>query len=507
MRSAGDVLDAINRIESAFPVQEWRAADIDLWPVYRTRLFMNATLAILSKGPSALPSSRLGLVATRVAKAAWRVPLAAQEDRPMNATVESGTAAVFLSDGISFSRLTGKWYDRILDPVVSALHSRGLKTLKLTPLSDVHVPRAMPSRFVQPSIDRVKILASLRRIQAELPDFESFLRLARAEFGEHAPSRRWLILQAKRIDALADWFTRILSRSGATMSFVNNYYSMEGFAFVVASRRAGIVCADLQHGLQGRHHCAYGRWEAAPANGYSTLPDEFWVWTDSEAEAINTWRGSRTNHAPVVTGNLWRSRWLDAADPLVSDCLDKARRLRAPSPAQTQALVCLSWGLASEETDKILRAAKLAGPKVAWWWRLHPVESHRNAEFAATLARHGLDSAHVREVTDLSLYALIRTADLAVAHSSTVIQEAAVFGVPSVVTSDYGAEIHSDLVACGLVVKATSDVEIAKAVQHLTRLAQVPMPTSERGAAELNALLDRCLARPDRAFPLRGDRP
>lgn len=507
MRSASDVLDAINGLELAFPVQKWRAVDIDLWPVYRTRLFMNVTLAILSQESSARPAEHLRRIAARIARALWQVPLAARENRLMNAVTAGGTAAVFLSDGISFARLSGKWYERIVDPIVAALHSRGQRTLTLTPLADVHIPRAMPSRFVQPSIDRVKILASLRRIDVDLPEFEAFLARARAVFGEHAPSRRWLVAQAKRVNALADWFARILSQSGATRSFVNNYYSLEGFAFVLASRRAGLVCADLQHGLQGRHHCAYGRWEGVPSNGYSTLPDEFWVWTDSEAEAINAWRGSRPDHAPVVTGNLWRKRWLDDADPLVSACLKEARRLRAAPPSRTQVLVTLSWGLASEETDKILRAASLSGPEVAWWWRLHPVEAHRIAEFEAALGRHGLDAGHVREVTDLPLYALIRAADMAVAHSSTVIQEAAIFGVPSIVTSDYGAEIHAHLIEHGMAVKATSDIDIARSVQQMAPGTRAKKTTLERDEIELGALLDRLLPRSDRADSHRGDKP
>ena len=505
MRSASDVLDAINALELAFPVQRWRATDIDLWPVYRTRLFMNVTMATLSQEPSAHLARHLRRIATRITRALWRVPLAAYEDRSMNTATEGGTVAVFLSDGISFTRLSGTWYDRIVDPIVAALHSREQRTLKLTPLADVHIPRATASRFVQPSIDRIKILASLHRIDAELPEFEAFLARARAVFGEQAPSRRWLVLQAKRLDALADWFERILSKSGATRSFVNNYYSLEGMAFVVASRRAGLISADLQHGLQGHHHCAYGRWVAVPSNGYSTLPDEFWVWTNSEAEAINAWRGSRSSHAPVVTGNLWRKRWLDDADPLVSACLDEARRLRAAAPSRTQVLVSLSWGLANEETDKILRAASLAGPEVAWWWRLHPVEAHRSAEFEAALSRHGLNADCVREVTDLPLYALIRAADLAVAHSSTVIQEAATFGVPSIVTSDYGAEIHASLVACGMVVKATSDFEIAREVQQIVPRVRVANPTLTRGEIELDTLLDRCLPRRALAGPHLSD--
>ena len=76
MRSASDVLDAINALELAFPVQRWHATDIDLWPIYRTRLFMNVTLAILSQKSSVRPAALLQRTVTRIARALWRVPAA-----------------------------------------------------------------------------------------------------------------------------------------------------------------------------------------------------------------------------------------------------------------------------------------------------------------------------------------------------------------------------------------------------------------------------------------------
>lgn len=493
MKSATEVLDAINRLEREFPVQSWRAKDIDLWPSYRMRLFMNVTLGILSQGSSEQGGRRLIALAMRGLRSIWRVPLGAWRDRGMNSKPEPGMTAVFLSDGLSFTRVSDRWYDRIVDPLVFALLERGQSALKLTPLSHVHVPRAAPSRFIQPSIDRIKLLAPLRHIDAVLPMFAEFQREAQRVFFEQVPSRDWLLSHAKRLDALAEWFARMFARTGATRSFVNNYYSLEGMAFVVGSRRAGMRCADLQHGLQGDLHAAYGRWVDVPSGGYSTLPDEFWVWSDSEAIAINAWRGQSESHVPRVTGNPWKDRWSDETDPLAGHYATQARKLRSESAGTTQVLVILSWGLATEETDKIIRAAKLAGPGVAWWWRLHPVEADRCHEFSAVLKNQGLDASQVTAATTLPLFALIRSADVIVAHSSTVIQEAASVGIPSIITSDYGAELHAALIASGMAVKATADAAIAQQTRLLTqhKPALITVPTQQ--ASALNRALNEVL--------------
>lgn len=481
MRTSSEILDAINALEQSFPIASWRAGDIDLWPSYRFRLYGNAIDGLLL--PQAPPSSieRLRRLTERAARALWRVPLAAWQDRSANAKLRGDTAAVFLSDGVSFMRLNDTWFDRVVDPVMQALDTRGLHGLKLTPRAEAHVPRLRPSCFVQPAIDRIKLLATRQRPLLHVPQFDAFEKAALGRFGPLTPSREWLQVQAARLDALARWFGTWLAKSGAKHAFVNTFYSLEGQAFVQAARRLGVRSIDLQHGMQGPHHAAYARWPVVPAGGYSTLPDEFWVWGEEEADAIDGWSRSVAKHRPRITGNYWLQRWRDDTDPLIAACVAAAQALRAPATAQV--LVCLSWGLADEETDKLLEAAKLCDSSVAWWWRLHPVESGRRAEFAARLHLHGLDGSLVGTITDLPLYALVRSADMTASHSSTVILEAAELGIPSVVTSDYGAELHAELVQSGMALRATDARTIADAVNTLASRPRGLV--AERAPAEL----------------------
>lgn len=468
MKSSSDVLAAINELEHRHPVQQWRAGDIDLWPLYRIRLYMNVTLALLSQDPPVGPLVRRARLARRLWRAAWRPRAHAWRDRRMQADPHARAQAVCLSDGSSFALLDGRWHDRVMDPLILALERRGRRALKLTPGAEAHVPRAVPSRFVQPTIDRLMIQGGRRTVAVALPGFDEFAADATRRFGHHVQSREWLLQQASRLDGMADWFARTMERAGAGQAFVNTYYAFEGFAFVQGARRCGARSADLQHGLQGPHHGAYGAWAAVPPGGYSTLPDEFWVWSDSEAQAIDAWRTECRPHAPRITGNLWQQRWATDGDPVVDRYVAQARAARR-GEGRPQALVSLSWGLADEETDKIVRAAKRCGDSVAWWWRLHPLQAHLWRDFARRLKQEGLDDTQVQQATELPLHALLRATDVALAHSSTVVQEAAAFGVPSVVTSDYGAELHANLLQGGQALLATDDAAIADAVVQLAR--------------------------------------
>ena len=479
MKTSSEIIDALNTLERQFPVAQWRCGDVHLWPSYRLWLYGNAIDRLLLTQAPPQTLGRLGRLADRAARALWRVPLAAWRDRRANAPWSRKAEAVFFSDGVSFTPLNGQWFDRIVDPVMQALDRRGLHSLKLTPLAEAHVPRQYPSRFVQPAIDRIKLLASRQRPALETPHWEAFEQAAQAAFGAPVPAREWLQMQSARLDALARWFGARLQAAGASCAFVNTYYSLEGQAFVQAARRLGMSTVDVQHGMQGEHHAAYARWLQVPAGGYSTLPDEFWVWSDTEAQAIGRWMAGLGTHRARITGNPWLQRWADDSDPLIAACLAQAGALRRPGSRQV--LACLSWGLADEETEKLIQAARLCGPDVAWWWRLHPVESGKRAAFAARLQQQGLDGNLVGAATDLPLYALVRSADVTVAHSSTVIQEAAQLGVPSVVTSDYGAEFHAGLVHAGQALKATTPAAIAAAVREMADRPENDSPLVVQG--------------------------
>lgn len=464
MKSSAEIFEAINSLERRFPVGSWRSGDIDLWPTYRFRLHANAIDSLILHNAVKLTAQRIRELAGRVSRALCRVPYATVRDWGRNAAVRPDTAAVFLSDGVSFVQLGGTWFDRVVDPVMEALEKCAHRGLKLTLLSEAHIPRHLPSRFIQPAVDRIKVTATFTRVVIVTPEFAEFQAAARQLFGDSVLTHGWLQTQAARLHALADWFGRVLDRTKATHAFVNTYYSLEGLAFVQAARRRGLLAVDLQHGIQGPHHVAYARWLSVPACGYSTLPDEFWVWGREEAAAIDAWRSGTTTHVPRVTGNYWLQRWREGSDPLVRGYLEQARALRDSRP---QVLVCVAWGVPDEETVKLIESAKLCGSSVRWWWRLHPVLASQSAEFARRLERHGLDGSEVRQATDLPLFALVRAADLILTYSSTVIREAAELGVPSVVTSDYGAELHSGLVERGVVLHATDARAIAAAVSTL----------------------------------------
>lgn len=465
MQTSSQVLDLLNDIETRFPVSAWRTGRIDLWPAYRLRLYAHAMDESVLKGGPTQAGGKLRQIVDRAARATWRVPMAALRDFRMNVRPRAGTAALFFSDGVSFVNLGGRWYDRVVEPVAQAFLRRGLESFRLTPLAEAHVPRYAPSQFVQPAIDWIKLRARGRSLELSVPEFAAVQAYAEERGGPIAPSLDWLRIQAGRLDALTRWFSDILHRCGARWAFANTYYSLEGLSLMQAARQLGVRSADLQHGIQGPHHVAYARWQAVPESGYSNLPDEFWVWGSDEATTIEAWNHGRGIHVPRVTGNYWMDRWCDPSDAEAARYVATARAMRTAPAGGKQLLVCGTWGVDEAETDRLIDAVKLLDPSIGIWWRLHPVQARRHAEFDRRLRRHGVNVRWLREVTDAPLYSVLQAADVVLAHSSTVLTEAGHFGVPSVVTSAYGAELHGNLVETGMIKFARETEAIAAAIR------------------------------------------
>lgn len=90
--------------------------------------------------------------------------------------------------------------------------------------------------------------------------------------------------------------------------------------------------------------------------------------------------------------------------------------------------------------DILLQAMKQSPPEWLWLLRLHPLRRHNIAELHALLARHNLANYELDMATDLPLFWLLDQTDFHVTDFSSVVIEAAAYGVRSAVTSRTGIE-------------------------------------------------------------------
>jgi hypothetical protein len=494
---SSDLMGVLYELESRFPVGAWKVANVPLWPLLRLRWFFgewarhyaatngSATLAGLS---ARLRSMLKGsLVGARMR----------HEDSAGNDRGSTPRDLLFLSDGLSFARLGDRWVERFCDPIIAGAVRRGLTNALWTPLNTHTYPRLTPSLLLQSTIDLGNLAGALRSRLAphdvSLPDHRGVLDwLAAAGFNTTALQAMKIQSDGARLLSVVSAYRRRLVKTNPRLAFVVSYYSLEGMAFVRACRDLGIPVIDVQHGVQGEFHPAYAAWPK-PEEGrqHALLPDHFWVWSEWERKVIEGWSAG-TGHSAIVGGNPWLDVWRPGSQwSGVAPALETARRMRMRSSGRPVVLVTLQFGLAApEQIEPLCRLMGEACDRLVFWVRLHPAMLERREEIRARLnagIRFELDAC-----TDLPLHALLPVVDVHMTHSSSTVIEAAQFGVPSVLTTLYGAELFAPLLDSGSAVLETGDpTQLASTLLRLvdSRRDTAATMDPERSAMALDALL------------------
>jgi hypothetical protein len=377
---------------------------------------------------------------------------------------------VFLSDGISFSYLIDSWYEKFCDPLISELEEHRIPFFLMTPSREYFTPRRTPSMFIQPSLDTIRaktLLSSNKGFGEErLDGFQEFIDFIKSrDLKITSPGLKRMKDEFTLIMKYSEFFEQVLRQIKPRSAFVVSYYNVAGMAFNLACRNLGIVSVDIQHGLQGDLHWAYGRWNNVPETGYEVLPNLFWVWSNLEAEAIKRWNSSVSEwHQPVVGGNLFLDLWRSSENEIVKYYDNEIGNAKG----NKKHLIHVLYTSGYEDADKlrtILSTMRQTESLCYWWLRVHPGKLKERNSFKKWVRENRISNGEVDLATDLPLYALLRQMDLHLTFYSSSVFEAEDLGVPSVVVGDYGKELFSYQISTGWALPADTPEEIISGIK------------------------------------------
>jgi hypothetical protein len=455
-----ETIDIINEVENQFPVDQWVVGGVHLWPLLRIN--MSFQLFDFSRNSNKVDKKKHYSTNVKKIQELLSIPTsyinATLKDHEKNTKPKKGFDAVFLNHSTCrLFAVNGKMFDVFCDPFINILNGLNIKSfvMEFAPGNEYRISRYNGSMFIDMDLFLLRIKAFLSR--GNMDNSTNFANdygclkeyLFRRVDGFSLGEVDRIYRQVHYIRLVADYFKNIFSVLEPRMGFVVTYYSSFGMAFNLACRESGIPSIDIQHGVQGALHPAYGRWHRLPAKGYELLPAFFLSWSEKEAGAIEEWNKEVADwHSPVVLGNLYMHMFREDNNPIVQYYRLKINDIINNAKRKLNILITLQpgYGLTSVFKDAIATAPG----SWFWWVRLHPGMHKEKDKILKELMELHVDNFNVKDASELPLYAMLPQMDVHVTGWSSTVIEAAQFGVPSVVTHIDGRELYSDLISSGV---------------------------------------------------------
>lgn len=474
--TTSEIKELIIELEAKYPVEKWMIRNIHVWPLIRISLYIDL-FYIDRKAKKDSSEKRLPFFVSvalgKLKGLIWYV-YARFKDREHNADVDRLYDVVFLTYTIHRTLLIGFWFDQYCDPFVEAL--RGLKMRSLVLEMSSHnskfrFPRFEYSKCIQSVLDYIYIKNRLfnRVVYQEgesLTGFSDFIDHIRSKgLKVRIPTLKRLRRDIGFIIEVSSYFKRLFKVTKPSIAFVADYYSLVGFAYNLACREVGIMSVDIQHGVQGEDHLAYGCWTRLPDSGYKLLPSIFWCWSEYEFKTIEEWaKNNRKNHQPYVGSNLWLNRWRNEKSELVRYYDERLRRLKA-NPEKS-VYILFTPSMYSDLQEWIVEAIRLSPHNYQWWLRLHPsMQLYRN-RIQCKLKKYSSLDVEIDLVTDPPFIAVLKHADVNITAFSSTVVEAAHWGIPSVITDPTGITLFPEQIASGVAITAYSTKELLDAIKN-----------------------------------------
>jgi hypothetical protein len=475
----GRYLALAEQIERRFPVSQWRAADLEIWPLARMDLYLDlyrASVGITPPPARAFSTRILEHLATPLLNA-WR----SRGDLHHWIARPRAAHAIFLGDGVSLDRTDGSWRDRFGEPLMAALQQRGRETFLMQAGDLSRLPWHRPTYAANLMLARGARLRGSIQVQADLPQRAQVARFLSRE-GVVAPCMApdALLSRARTILATAAAFEQLLRVVRPTLAFVVTYYAELGPAFLLACRRQGVLSIDLQHCPQEGAHKAY-TWWALPSSGYAVLPAVFWHWKPADAALTQAWT-SRLElpwHRGLHGGHVQLTPFLDDADPTTRALDRQFQTLAGGVRFEREILVALQpVNGYRHQWDALARQIEASPARWRWWIRRHPASRDYQDEEYRSLVNLRRPNVIVDACSSLPLPALLRHMHALVSRYSGASAEAEDFGVPAIFLSDEARGQFSSLIARG----AASIVDVTQLLDYIPR-----MPGAVRRPAAVTA--------------------
>jgi UDP-N-acetylglucosamine 2-epimerase len=460
-----EITKVLNELEDRFPVDTWRVSELDIWPYLRfkigSRLFhANSKKPVKSKTPF-LKEYFLNFF-----KYLYVNLFSFLKTNKGNADF------LFVENGVHVSSFKNSYYFTRTDPIRDNLETENFKCLTLVGGYKISYPLYNIGIYFQYDLDLQYFLEKIaglfkkpKPLKYQLTSYDEFLLFLRGnDLFQDELELDNLLDQIQRIEKISKYFEKILHNSKPKALLILCYYSTYGFGLISACKKLKIPVIDIQHGIQGDYHYAYGSFTKVPKTGFNLHPDIFYVWSEQEKKSISKWATGDTK--VFIGGNNFLELWKDDSRDIVRDSVKK---LNKDYSLKQYSKVILYTVHPQYGYDKEIFKAIRNSPK-NWFWfvRLHPKKTdmldYTKKRIGEVRCRYEIEDIHL-----LPLYALLKVSDIHITTKSSTVIEASSLGVKSVVTSTRYRDLFKRELDEGMVVFKSEKEDINSCIMETKR--------------------------------------
>ncbi len=437
-----EAIEHIALVEANASVNDAAALGIQLWPMVRRAVFGQLV------HPHRDVMKRHTLTWDVVRRRAATRPVLSLEASPAlgkRFQQDPQHDLLFVSDDRYHSdRIGGKHFNRHIDPLIDLVDDERswLKAEIVEKSHAVQKPRARDTLLLHRGPENVPdgeikvrsgLIVGFNELQSAVKRYSGI------DLYEPFFVNQLVILNQLR----RDWL-ELLMLVRPRLILMACYYSHPNLGMILAARSLGIPTVDVQHGKQGAYHAAYTHFTQTPEDGYTLLPDVFFMWGEESARNI-------TRHLPagvrrprcVVGGNAWTGAWKGQ-----ELCVpDKRTEEFYQHLQEYDKRILVTWQPKLARMPEFLFEAMARAPE-NWIWlhRLHPLFTNMAGGIQAKLDEYNIVHAELKISTTAPLYGLLRRMNHHLSCFSSVVYESLSMGVPTAVLGEQGGELYRDYI-------------------------------------------------------------
>jgi len=457
-----EIIKILNEIEEKFPVDKWSVDDLDIWPYVRFRIGSKLSE---SKSPS-----QKNVLYERYIKNLYKYYKNNLKNWLKNK--DKNVDFLFVENGVHIADIKGKYYFTRTDPLRDKIEKSGYKCKTIIGGYKVETPLYNTGEFFQFSLDMMFVLDKVKTyfkkpllLNYKLESYSEFINFLKQNniYSEELELKN-LLGQVSRIKRIEKYFTKRLKKLKPKAVFILCYYSTYGFALVSSCKKLSIPVIDIQHGVQGDLHYAYGSYKRVPKNGFNLHPDIFYVWSDEEKSSLLKW--IKGNTKVFVGGNNFLEMWKDDGNEIVQYYTNMLKEKYLIS--KYSKVILYTVDPQNNRDKEIIKAIQNSPSDWFWFVRVHPKRvgmlEYTRKRIGDTKCGFAIDNIHL-----LPLYSFFKVCDVHITERSSTIIEAANFGIKSIVTSKYTLERFEKYVDSGMAVYGSSWKEVLKYIKRFKK--------------------------------------